>query len=706
MGQDLFGIFEAFGRWVEALLLPFMARFVAEGSHFAAGLALVLILAALLGIIYIFFWCYLPVLFTIRQRRKVLETTFNGTETPDDRRQRFYEKYDESINPVLSGASYGARNLVSRQWSGAHNLKLALAWSELKETFVESDRGVIQNTERPHEYFQRAVKNPQRFALFAGVFVSFGLLLTFIGIIAVLLKAGCVMNPETSVCPAYAIEVANVERELGTFSEGSANDAETESMAMQSAVVSIVAGAASKFYASIGGLAASILFKLFLNGVASYVRSSLTSLSDAVESGLAFLPEQTIAQRQLENLAEQTQQLKTFNTDFAVNVGDALSAAMQPVTTQLGKIETELSEQRGTITAGVGQAVDKMAGGEIRELGRVLADLRSELSGLSGKMSEGGDAAALQMAKASEQFSALADSLQSKFEGMAENLGQAGAEIQANLSTSANAFGETLEATLKSMNDASEQNNQRLLALGEQMGTLTSDFGARAQASFTAAIEQSSQETRRAAVEAGDQLREALSDAMGGFEKALRDTATEMGGIEKGFARTATAVETHAQKIDIAASATDRAGQSLGSVSDSLGEVTRPLSRSVESLSSVSGQISTALEQFSTRLGNSLDQFAQTAAQMQSTAEAAEGAWDAYESRFDAVDESLGNALNVLSGSIESNAQRMQGYVAEIDRELAKAVQQFAQAVQPLSDLAEQLEDLTADIARKAGTSS
>ena len=105
---------------------------------------------------------------------------------------------------------------------GEHHLRLA--WSEFKETFVDDGEGakVIRNTARPQNYFLRAVKNPGRLGGLSGLLVSVGLLLTFVGIIAVLMKAGCEMNPggSYSVCGEYNNQIAAVEAQLsGTAAE-------------------------------------------------------------------------------------------------------------------------------------------------------------------------------------------------------------------------------------------------------------------------------------------------------------------------------------------------------------------------------------------------------------------------------------------------------------------------------------------------------
>lgn len=689
---------ELAGRYLEGQLLPFMARFVAEGSHFAAGMALLLIITASGLILGILLFRVIPSWLSMNIRRRKLVVLFQPAATLEERRHIFAKEFGDTIDPALGA---GFQSGFSRFVRGTLSLigkeqELRLAWSEFKETFVdETEENEIRNTERPHGYFMRAISNPQKYAGLAGLFVSVGLLLTFIGIIAVLMKAGCEMPSDggvSGVCRAYNSAIYEVELGLGTAVEttpvqeagGAVDDAQ-----VRGAVISIVGGAASKFYASIGGLAASILLRAFIGAFAFGIRRETEKLSDALESGLAFMPSQRLALQQLEAAKEQSTQLKTFNTELAV----ALSDAMEPVTTQLGSIERELTEQRGNIATGVGDAVNKMAGGEIRELGRVLGDLRSELSGLSGKLTEGGDAAARQMSDASEALSQVAERMQTEFQEITKQAREAGSDANGELLAAAEGVREAISGSLGELNAAGAANAERLNSIGDALSTLTTNLGETAHAQFSEALGKSAESTAKAAEQAGETLKEAMNDASENWMQSVSGAVEKLQSLGDQLSRNTTSAERHAESMDKAAAETNRAGEALETAATSIKSAAEPISTTLHRLQEAASSVERAVSTLSSSSSAAIERAEELAQSMADTASAAEEAWADYRGRFSEVDAQLETVLTAMSGSLESNAERMRDYVEQIDSDLAKAVTNFASAVQPLNDIAEELEE-------------
>ena len=685
---------EGLGSTLEKFLLPFMANFVADGSHFASGLAYILIGASIATMLAISVFRVLPAWLSIHIRQRHLSRLYQGATTPEEKRRALSENFVDLVDPALGNGfdEPKSRILRSTLLKVGREHQLRLAWTEFKETIVdESVEGEIRNTERPQSYFQRAINNPQRYAELAGIFVSVGLLLTFIGIISVLLKAGCVMQPPedlaTSSCAAFGDATTAVDGE--------------QALLMQAAVISIVAGAASKFYASIGGLAGSIIVRIWVGNLAALMRRKLEHFSDEVEAGLAFMPEQTLAQKQLEALTEQSTQLKKFNTDFAVTMGEAMTQAMAPVSSQLGRIEQGLSDQREQLTSGVGDAVNKMAGGEIRELGRVLTDLRSELSGISGTLSAGGDAAAQQMQQASSTLAEMTDRLQQNFLQMTRDVRQAGHDANAQFVGSASQMGEVLQGALEAIRSSSMQNSQRLSDIGERLDGITQDFGLKAQDSFQRALSVSSEQTAQSLTHAGEKMRESMSEAFQDWSSTLDEAVGGISRLNGGMAQSADAIDRQIGNLQAAANSTEQAGRALQAASSSLQSVSSPVQAAVERLSRAVDVVDSSVSKLTETSADAFSKVQSISDSMQRTMDAANEAWSSYEARFGDVDEKLGDVLNNLSGSVESNAERMRKYVSEIDRELAQAVSQFATSVQPISNLADEIEELNREMNRR-----
>ena len=163
-GASDIGAIETAGRFLEKLLLPFMAGFVAEGSHFAAGLAFWLVVIAIITICFIFLFRVLPTWLALHVRKRHLSRLISKAKTDDDRRRVFAEAFHEDVDPLLSRGRDSAHSKWFRKFLRlfGNEQSLRLAWSEFKETLIDEDDSAeaLRNTARPHGYFLRAVLNP------------------------------------------------------------------------------------------------------------------------------------------------------------------------------------------------------------------------------------------------------------------------------------------------------------------------------------------------------------------------------------------------------------------------------------------------------------------------------------------------------------------------------------------------------------------
>ena len=710
------GVIESLGRALEGLLLPFMARFVAEGSHFAAGLAFALIATASVFLLLYGLFSVLPAWGALAVRQARFRKVLKPAKSDVERRRLFAEYFDTDIDPAMTRANGGFLDRIFVFLGGDSHLRLA--WSEFKETFVDDGESaqVIRNTARPQGYFFRAVKNPGRLGGLASLLVSIGLLLTFIGIIAVLLKAGCEMDPSGgyTVCERYQGKIATVEAGLAPASTSvsaeeqagtsPSPDAVTEDN-IQTAVISIVAGAASKFYASIGGLFASIILKVGLGIYAFIMRRGVEGLADKLESGLAFVPEQHLALEQLELVRDQSKQLKTFNTDFAIAIDQALNKALSPVSEQLGGIQSSIESQNeatlGALKEGVGSAVNSMAGGEIRELGRVLGELKTELGGLSGKLNEGGEEAARRMDAASQALETMAGQLEQRFETMNASAEKAATEANTTMLEAAAGINDVLKETLRKLDQSASSNADHLKTVGDKLEALSEGVAASAQTAFADAFAHGAEQTRNAAAEAGRRLTEDISAASSDWRSSLEQATGQLKLLQEALGRTSSAADAQIAAMEKSATSTRQASDMLSGAASDISSAARPVASAVESLRDAAQSMESSTAKLETTVAGALEQAGALAERMSATASAAEEAWSDYKSRFSEVDEELGRALQDVSEAMGKNAEGMRKYVAELDGEMAKAVNSFATATQPLSELSEELNDLVETLQRE-----
>ena len=732
---------DGLGAILEALLREFLLVRFLESSHFAAGLAVILIgtaatLLFLQGVFRIF-----PAWLALKLRSNAVSRALKGATTPEECRHKFAENFVDQIDPALSGgfdkpASRWTRRFLT--WLGVER-PLQLAWSELKETFVdESDDDVIKNTARPHSYVMRAVSNPSRWAWLSGFFVSIGLLLTFVGIIAVLGAASeAIDNASNSddtahseastalvVDPTQPTSVDTVDGQTAEPRNETVNTSPTSSSAqeeyesIENAITGIVRGASSKFYASIGGIFAAILFRFFLSVYSGLLKQRAERLSDLLESGLAYVPEQRLIQDQLEQLSEQTVQLKKFNTDLAVSIGDRFDLALAPVATSLGDIKNSFEEQSQrtmkVLGEGVGQAIDNIAGGEIRELGRVLGDLKSELSGMSDKLSAGGDAAASQLEQAASQLKGVSEGFQKEFEHIAGRLNElseeqsarvsatlenlvttsqeATAGISDGVSNAVTKLAGSLNETIQKLDAAGERNAATLTEMADGLSALTSDVGTEARSKMNEALGLAAEDSRKAAAEAAEAMRSAYSEASENWVSSLDESLQKLEGLRDGFDAAKSAVRMHADSMTSAASNTKSAADALSRSASGLESIAGPIAAAATQLQSASQAVKSAVESLTTQAGTAVTSAEGLIEGLRETSDAAEEAWTAYQDRFEQVDEDLEKVLGQMSQALDQNAKRLTEYVSEVDGQLAKAVENLSGVVKPLTDLADELE--------------
>lgn len=700
------------GAILEGQLSWLLAQFVREGSTFAAGLAFLLISIAIAIVAIQGLFRVAPTWIALSIRCSAIKSALKGAKSPEDCRQHFASRFSDQIDPALSGhfrTPFGRTISHVLRLTGVER-SLQLAWSELKETFIdESESEVIKNTARPHGYVMRAVNNPAQLAWLSGFFVSVGLFFTFVGIIAVLGVSADAMGAPSHSPEASSAAPQGIDE-------------------IQDAIIQIVAGASSKFYASVGGILAAILLRFMTSLYATLIKQRAEQFSDLLESGLAFVPEQRLIQYQLEQLIEQTVQLKKFNTDLAVAVGDRFDQAMAPVAASLGEIKSSFEEQSQrtmqVLGEGVGEAINNMAGGEIRALGHVLSDLKQELSGMSSKLSEGGDVAAEQLKQAATQLRAVSESFQGQFDEMASRLSTLSQEQASQVtealaqlaSTSQSAseglsqgvtetvqkLSRSLDETIGKLDSAGDRNASSLERMAAELNGLTAEVGSKAREEMSQALSIAADDSRKAAAEAADTMRQAYSEASENWVAALDESLSRLDSLKAGFDQADRSVRTHAEAISQAAAGTTTAADAMGRSARDLESVAKPIATATTQLENAASSVRTSVEELTRQASEATTSAKSLVEELLATSEAASDAWDAYQERFEGVDEDLEKVLSQMSAALDQNAKRLTEYVSQVDGQLAAAVENLSGVVRPLTDLADELEAAIGKIQSRA----
>ena len=188
------------------------------------------------------------------------------------------------------------------------------SWNEYQKTLLPTKPGstVIESTVRPSDFINLAELEHTGLKLkwfhnIPSVFVGFGFLFTFIGLVAALYFA------------SQAIHAVG----------GGAVDAAQQTAKMQGALAQLLSTATFKFWTSIAGLVCSIFLGMFYRGSICSLDGALDALCREIERCTLTVTPEMLAYRQIDELREQSSQLKEFTGQLAFNLGQALEQALQ-----------------------------------------------------------------------------------------------------------------------------------------------------------------------------------------------------------------------------------------------------------------------------------------------------------------------------------------------------------------------------------------
>lgn len=142
----------------------------------------------------------------------------------------------------------------------ALNGGLSTAWSRFRRTLVRGDLAPVRSAQRPANVFYSACPPPTWLGFAATLAVGFGLLATFVGLVAAL---------------SFASEGMKA----------------ADAAAMQTALRDLLFAASSKFVTSIAGIGASIVLRLVERMLTIDLRGRLDALASLIELGVRVEPD-------------------------------------------------------------------------------------------------------------------------------------------------------------------------------------------------------------------------------------------------------------------------------------------------------------------------------------------------------------------------------------------------------------------------------
>jgi hypothetical protein len=618
-----------------------------------------------------------------------------------------------AIDSVTAEATWSPAdrlNAITKALEG--NTALSGAWSLYRGTLRDDPRreGAFINLIEPRSWF-----TPERLpghgyekwaGTFAGVFLTIGLMFTFVGLSAALFKVG---------------------------------DAGADAVHLRQAINGILSVSSAKFITSIAGIVLFICWTLIARCFVSSQNKATSRFASRVQGLTTLLSPEGILVDQLLAAREQTDRMRTLADDVAVAfeakltnlVVPHLEAFPEKVEASLTPVVQAIEHMGANIGDGAKQGIQdtvremiqgmsSAAGEEMRSVVKALKSAADELKAAQGSMGSSGDhfGSALReaadgitasVAKMTDAIERRLGDLEGRIERVDDALDRGATSISGMSASMSDAARLALEQALKTVSDeaarAAEQARQQSQAHMEPLLAGLRDLISEIRSAANEGKEYlanggkvAADTLTTAAVDLGGQLSVASSEASAKLSKAAASMAERMDGAVEQFRQIEAAVADQVHQLRRAGQAIDLAGNAFGSASERLRQAAEPVSITLERVEA-SARHATDTLRIATAAN---DTMREASARLADVSKSASEVFESYQKRFEGTDRALGTTVRTLiDGSIELSRQFSE-IVGELDRHLTEAVGKLATGVQDIRDMTRDLSEVASEM-RLAG---
>lgn len=623
--------------WLGHGLIYFFTRIPLIGDAMAAFLAIVLIGTAFAIAFRYRREYHAPLAEAIEARVRLLdEVTGGSTADIDQARLAFARRFNDIDAKMMEAEVPEA-------------LPLRRTWEEYRETIVDPAAEVLQNSARPEHFFVNLGDRHRGLNWFANIFIAIGLLITFLGIIAA----------------------------LSTLDFSGGVDA------MQERLNELMKVAGAKFWASVGGIVASIVLRSYDYRFGKRINDGLSMLCDKLEHGMAYLPPQRIASDQLAQLKEQTPALRTFSEQLAAALDGALEKQMAPMITHLGSIQQGIDKISGGGGEAVRDAIASSAGAEMAGLADAIGAMTVSMASMSERIGKQTGEADRQIEEAVRRFGQASEEMRSAFGDLNRNFGIVADRMREENEQASELARQRMDDVLSNLGSTLDEMKSGLASAASKMGEASSRAANDAARIGQEVMEKSFSEFVERFNQTGGPLVGSMKDA----GDAIASSADRLSGAQS-------AIGDHARAIEQVAARSSDLATAFGTVANDVEAATAPVRQSAVSIAEAVKSVESIVSRNAQSSESARDEMRQLAAALSETATAASSAWSEYRARFEEVDRALGTAIEKISDAAGNHASNLNERVGQIDKALGDGVAQLAGALEPLSTLRDTVEEL------------
>jgi ABC-type transporter Mla subunit MlaD len=538
------------------------------------------------------------------------------------------------------------------------------AWDEFSETIVldDIDNGParLRNSIRPASFLnvEDLGFGPGLYRVLPNTFVSLGLFLTFLGLVAALHQ--------------FAQSMGNIA--------GSG---------MDQAMRDFMQIASAKFVMSLVGLLCSIFFTILLRARQNKIDHAVMQLCSGIERRLVFVSLEDIGFRQLRAATEQREHLR--------EIGFAMVAELQkPLEALPEKITVAIAERMDPIFDRVSSMGTSNMEGLVGDLSQQLShSVGNALTRASESLVEATDRIGRMVDRMGETNTEAGDGLRDALDQMARAMSDMRAEVANSGRTASDAMTEGADRLLSVMSETLQGIRVNTGEGAEAMRKAAQEMRTAAE-SFRDTLSTASEESAQAAQDriaqsgelAGDAIQGAGRSMLESFKKTSEDLATlgtTMGSaigdeLLSRLEAVGAQLETMADAVQRGANGAQSAAQGLNSGADAINGASAGFRSASQSLTSAAEPIRASQERMEAtlrRVGELVETVSETL--MQNSASVAENAAHV----LDAAQTALGNEREGIRRSLESTRAAMAKLSEEaekldqIDQMLGRALMQY-----------------------------
>ena len=418
-----------------------------------------------------------------------------------------------------------------------HRDYVAVAWDEFRETLVLDETEnppVLRNSVRPSSFFnvEDLHFGPGIYRYAPGIFVSFGLFLTFLGLISAL----------------RAIE--------GSLSIEATPDE------MRVALNDLLRAASAKFIMSLTGLLASIAFTIHLRRSMARVERAVHQFCFALEKELSFVSLEEKVMEQIALARSSKDDLQRIGNDLVerfgqvledkmADLGGTISEGVGEALTEASKRLLEAADKIGSISGNMGKSAEVIN----EKMKEGVTELVNATKDLTGQLSESADKMVKSANKFHEELDASLKSgaakAQEKFEEFGKDVDKEGVKISEGISGVFKRIAEEMEAAAEKFSAGlSEEMLRPLKDLATQFGELASkiESGAKQIDVASSNMRAGGEESRKGAEMISSASRD-LQEATGPIRESVEKMETSVENLSSSAQKTSETIIQSAKEM-------------------------------------------------------------------------------------------------------------------------------------------------------------